>query len=219
MSGEKTAPPSPHGPAVSPSAEPPATLRNGNPRRDLATLPCCGARTRQGLACRQPAMRNGRCRFHGGKSTGARTEAGAAARTAAHTTHGMYGDAGRRLADLVRVLRVSSRLMKKGIYPSATDPTFGHWIADRLADEAARRARDPEPPEPEPPEPEHPPAAVLHAVTPPRAAWLARPTPIWRAGSCARHQWPPPALAAMRAQGHPHAPGGRDPPLPQRNTT
>jgi len=28
----------------------------------------CGARTRQGGACRQPAMRNGRCRLHGGKS-------------------------------------------------------------------------------------------------------------------------------------------------------
>ena len=216
MSGEKTAPPSPHGPAVSPSAEPPATLRNGNPRRDLATMPCCGARTRQGLACRQPAMRNGRCRFHGGKSTGARTEAGAAARTAAHTKHGMYGDAGRRLAALVRVLRVSSRLMSKGIYPSATDPTFGHWIAARLAQEAA--ARVPDPPEPEPSQPEPRSAAVLHAVTPPRAAWLARPVPVWRAGSCARHQWPPPALAALLAQPHTHAPGGRDPPRPRVNT-
>lgn len=212
MSGEKTTPPSPHGQAVSPSAEPPATLRNGNPRRDLATLPCCGARTRQGLACRQPAMRNGRCRFHGGKSTGARTEAGAAARTAAHTTHGMYGDAGRRLANLVRVLRVSSRLMSKGIYPSATDPTFGHWITARLAAEAAARALDP--PEPAPSQPEPRPAAVLHAVTPPRAAWLARPVPVWRAGSCARHQWPPLALAvalAGRRDGGPR--GGRGPPV------
>jgi len=28
----------------------------------------CGARTRQGGTCRQPAMKNGRCRLHGGKS-------------------------------------------------------------------------------------------------------------------------------------------------------
>ena len=28
----------------------------------------CGARTRVGGSCRQPAMRNGRCRLHGGKS-------------------------------------------------------------------------------------------------------------------------------------------------------
>lgn len=28
----------------------------------------CGAKTRKGGLCRQPAMRNGRCRLHGGKS-------------------------------------------------------------------------------------------------------------------------------------------------------
>jgi hypothetical protein len=36
----------------------------------------CGARTRQGHPCRQPAMKNGRCRMHGGKSTGPRTKEG-----------------------------------------------------------------------------------------------------------------------------------------------
>ncbi len=33
-------------------------------------VPLCGARTRKGTPCRQPAMKNGRCRLHGGKSTG-----------------------------------------------------------------------------------------------------------------------------------------------------
>lgn len=28
----------------------------------------CGAKTRQGGQCKQPAMKNGRCRLHGGKS-------------------------------------------------------------------------------------------------------------------------------------------------------
>ena len=28
----------------------------------------CGAKTRVGKSCRQPAMKNGRCRLHGGKS-------------------------------------------------------------------------------------------------------------------------------------------------------
>lgn len=28
----------------------------------------CGARTRVGGSCKQPAMKNGRCRLHGGKS-------------------------------------------------------------------------------------------------------------------------------------------------------
>ena len=33
--------------------------------------PRCGARTRNGTLCRSPAMANGRCRMHGGKSPGA----------------------------------------------------------------------------------------------------------------------------------------------------
>ena len=33
--------------------------------------PRCGARTRKGNPCRLPAMANGRCRMHGGKSPGA----------------------------------------------------------------------------------------------------------------------------------------------------
>lgn len=32
----------------------------------------CGARTRAGGNCRQPAMKNGRCRLHGGKSKSGR---------------------------------------------------------------------------------------------------------------------------------------------------
>lgn len=31
----------------------------------------CGAKTRHGSSCRSPAMKNGRCRMHGGKSSGA----------------------------------------------------------------------------------------------------------------------------------------------------
>ena len=33
--------------------------------------PRCGAKTRKGTPCKSPAMKNGRCRMHGGKSTGA----------------------------------------------------------------------------------------------------------------------------------------------------
>jgi uncharacterized protein YjcR len=33
--------------------------------------PRCGARTRKGSECQSPAMPNGRCRMHGGKSPGA----------------------------------------------------------------------------------------------------------------------------------------------------
>ena len=33
--------------------------------------PKCGAKTRSGSPCQSPAMPNGRCRMHGGKSPGA----------------------------------------------------------------------------------------------------------------------------------------------------
>ncbi len=46
-------------------------LKNGNPRGDPLNAPRCGAKTRAGSLCRQPAMTNGRCRLHGGKSPGA----------------------------------------------------------------------------------------------------------------------------------------------------
>jgi len=41
----------------------------GNP---FENVPRCGAYSRRsGKPCRQPAMKNGRCRLHGGLSTGA----------------------------------------------------------------------------------------------------------------------------------------------------
>jgi hypothetical protein len=69
----------------------PGPLRNGNPRGDPNLAPRCGARSRSGCPCRAPAMVNGRCRMHGGASTGARTEAGRARIAAARTIHGGYG--------------------------------------------------------------------------------------------------------------------------------
>ena len=36
----------------------------------------CGARTRVGGCCQTPAMPNGRCKLHGGRSTGPLSEAG-----------------------------------------------------------------------------------------------------------------------------------------------
>ncbi len=52
--------------------------------------PRCGAKTRRGTACRSPAMANGRCRMHGGASTGPRTEAGLARSRQARYKHGRY---------------------------------------------------------------------------------------------------------------------------------
>jgi hypothetical protein len=60
--------------------------KSGNPMHRLpdwrTTMPLahasprCGARNRAGAACRSPAMANGRCRLHGGLSTGAPRGAG-----------------------------------------------------------------------------------------------------------------------------------------------
>ena len=55
---------------------------------NLSGLILCGARTRQRGECRHVAMRNGRCRYHGGLSTGPTTAEGAARQRAAVTIHG-----------------------------------------------------------------------------------------------------------------------------------
>ena len=73
------------------SSENHGPLRNGNPRGNPHASPRCGAHTRAGGPCRQPAMPNGRCRLHGGLSTGPRTCAGRAVLAAARTKHGQYG--------------------------------------------------------------------------------------------------------------------------------
>jgi len=65
-------------------------LRNGNPRGNPETAPRCGARTRAGVPCRSPAMANGRCRMHGGASTGATSAEGKARIRAAVLQHGLF---------------------------------------------------------------------------------------------------------------------------------
>lgn len=89
----------------------PSPLRGGNPRRDLRTLACCCARTRIGLACRQPAMRNGRCRMHGGASTGVRTDAGREKLRVKATTHGFHSAEGQGFLALIALLQHTARLL------------------------------------------------------------------------------------------------------------
>ena len=51
----------------------------------------CGATARRGTACQRPAnKKNGRCRLHGGASTGARTKEGLARISAANLRHGKF---------------------------------------------------------------------------------------------------------------------------------
>lgn len=75
-----------------PSDEPPALrpgyLLNGVKRGDPRSAPRCGAKTRRGKPCQGPGMKNGRCRMHGGPSTGPKTPEGIEAIRRAHLKHG-----------------------------------------------------------------------------------------------------------------------------------
>ncbi|WP_283206833.1 HGGxSTG domain-containing protein [Methylobacterium thuringiense] len=82
--------------------------------------PRCGAKTREGISCRSPAMPNGRCRMHGGASTGPKTAEGLARSKRSTWRHGhrsaerialrrMIAESGRRLRDLNALSRMMLR--------------------------------------------------------------------------------------------------------------
>ena len=56
----------------------------------LHIRPRCHARTRRGKACPNFARANGRCRRHGGLSTGPKTPEGLQRSQQARLTHGLY---------------------------------------------------------------------------------------------------------------------------------
>jgi hypothetical protein len=72
----------------------------------------CGARTRAGATCRSPAMGNGRCRMHGGLSTGPTSPEGLARLAQARTVHGAYGAEMRSFRALVRELWEDARRLR-----------------------------------------------------------------------------------------------------------
>src|SRR6266498_4579228 len=72
--------------------------------------PRCGARSkRTGLPCRAAAMPNGRCKVHGGKSTGPRTPEGLERSRKANWKHGRRSRAAneerQRVRSAIRTLR------------------------------------------------------------------------------------------------------------------
>ena len=71
-----------------PHALRPGYLLNGVKRGDPRNAPRCGASTRKGTLCQGPGMKNGRCRMHGGTSTGPKTPEGIEAICKAHMKHG-----------------------------------------------------------------------------------------------------------------------------------
>lgn len=85
-------------------------------RADLCpTSRRCGARTRRESPCKAPAMTNGRCRMHGGCSTGPKTPEGLARSRMARWKTGRYSQKARaRQRGLAWVGRVTSVLRNYG---------------------------------------------------------------------------------------------------------
>ena len=80
----------------------------------------CGAKTRQGSPCKRPAnKRDGRCRLHGGQSTGPKTAEGRAKIAAANTTTGQHTKAmiarRRKDAKIAKGLRDRLRVIERNL--------------------------------------------------------------------------------------------------------
>lgn len=92
-------------------------LKNGNPTGDLSLVARCGTRTRAGPPCQSPAMANGRCRMHGGASTGARTPEGLQRCRTAPIKHGRRSAAvlaeRRQMVAKVRLIMLNTAALLK----------------------------------------------------------------------------------------------------------
>ncbi len=81
----------------------------------LADHARCGARLRKkDRLCQAPAMKNGRCRLHGGLSTGAKTEAGKARSRRGNWKHGDYSaEAKREQREMREFFRLVEEVLNK----------------------------------------------------------------------------------------------------------
>lgn len=83
----------------------------------------CGAKTRNGTLCRRAAERNPRsgkrtrCRFHGGLSTGAKTEEGKVRSAAAAFRHGRYT---KQMQEARKALHEKLKALKAHLLKEAT---------------------------------------------------------------------------------------------------
>ena len=76
----------------------------------------CTARTRQGIICKSPAMANGKCRMHGGSSTGA-----PCGKKHGRYKHGRFTKkAITRLAQLNKIIKDGKAVMQETEYLLAT---------------------------------------------------------------------------------------------------
>ena len=72
----------------------------------------CGAKTRAGHSCGRYAMPNGRCRMHGGLSTGARTPEGLERCRRSNWKHGRYSaEARAKYKELMQLIKETKKLI------------------------------------------------------------------------------------------------------------
>jgi hypothetical protein len=96
----------------------------------------CGAKIRSGIPCQNWGMANGRCRLHGGMSTGPKTPEGRERIRRAHWKHGRYSAQAREEhREFRRLLRLATELSKvayeedseKSITPSELDAMLNQF--------------------------------------------------------------------------------------------
>ena len=96
-------------------------------------LPCTAISRHTKQLCGRPALKSGKCKDHGGLSTGPRTPEGKARSIAAHTTHGQATNAVRReqsrgslrlaqLEDVLYLLQLTTAPRTRGRKPSGYSP-------------------------------------------------------------------------------------------------
>jgi hypothetical protein len=182
-------------------------LRNGNPRGNPSLAPRCGAKARTtGCACQAPAMANGRCWSHGGKSTGPRTPEGLARLAAANTTHGKYAQAGlgAKLRVHIRHCRVEMRRVRLWCAADHHLRWLPRALAARVQADDVPELRAPvhysqfqDAPVPGSPGPSAPGQALCKAGRDARGRFAAAPRrccvggkPSWRGRMPRRRRWP-----------------------------
>jgi hypothetical protein len=90
-------------------------LKHGGTPGNWDNAPRCGAKTRKGTPCRSAAMKNGRCRMHGGMSTGPRTPEGIERIRKARTKHGRYSQASIRSVDAPQAIGDAALLKRVAV--------------------------------------------------------------------------------------------------------
>jgi len=101
-------------------------LKNGNPAGNPNNAPRCGAKRRRNPeACKAPAMANGRCRLHGGLSTGPKTTEGLARSQRGNWKHGEFS----------KGYKADYRAFKKGLQLFLHPETVENWSLEELKEQ------------------------------------------------------------------------------------